>query len=93
MIDAGLPLVQCLEILSTQSENKSLASTLLDEYLEKYVDEETNKELKGHVLNLKGEILEYEGSSYQANIKYESSIELGNSKAMFNKYKSFRCFI
>jgi type IV pilus assembly protein PilC len=30
MIDAGLPLVQCLDILSTQSENKSLASTLRD---------------------------------------------------------------
>ncbi|MFZ3065049.1 MAG: type II secretion system F family protein [Nitrospirota bacterium] len=30
MIDAGLPLVQCLEILSTQSENKSLASALKD---------------------------------------------------------------
>ncbi|MBI5182155.1 MAG: type II secretion system F family protein [Nitrospirae bacterium] len=30
MIDAGLPLVQCLEILSTQSENKTLASTLKD---------------------------------------------------------------
>jgi len=28
MIDAGLPLVQCLEILSTQSENKILAKTL-----------------------------------------------------------------
>ncbi|MEK6679956.1 MAG: type II secretion system F family protein [Nitrospirota bacterium] len=30
MIDAGLPLVQCLEILSTQSENKSMASALKD---------------------------------------------------------------
>ncbi len=30
MIDAGLPLVQCLDILSTQSENKTLASTLKD---------------------------------------------------------------
>ena len=29
MIDAGLPLVQCLEILSTQSENKILAKTLV----------------------------------------------------------------
>ncbi|MHB8481499.1 MAG: type II secretion system F family protein [Nitrospiria bacterium] len=29
MIDAGLPLVQCLEILSTQSENKTLAKTLV----------------------------------------------------------------
>ena len=30
MIDAGLPLVQCLEILSTQSENKSMSSALKD---------------------------------------------------------------
>ncbi|MBI5180663.1 MAG: type II secretion system F family protein [Nitrospirae bacterium] len=30
MIDAGLPLVQCLEILSTQSENKSMAAALKD---------------------------------------------------------------
>lgn len=30
MIDAGLPLVQCLDILSQQSENKSLCSTLKD---------------------------------------------------------------
>ncbi|MBI5042510.1 MAG: type II secretion system F family protein [Nitrospirae bacterium] len=30
MIDAGLPLVQCLEILSTQTENKSLATALKD---------------------------------------------------------------
>ena len=29
MIDAGLPLVQCLEILSTQSDNKLLAKTLV----------------------------------------------------------------
>jgi type IV pilus assembly protein PilC len=29
MIDAGLPLVQCLEIISTQSENKLLAKTLV----------------------------------------------------------------
>jgi type IV pilus assembly protein PilC len=28
MIDAGLPLVQCLEILSTQSDNKILAKTI-----------------------------------------------------------------
>src|SRR4030066_1147306 len=28
MIDAGLPLVQCLEILSTQSENKVLRETI-----------------------------------------------------------------
>ncbi len=30
MIDAGLPLVQCLEILSTRGENKSLAKILKD---------------------------------------------------------------
>ncbi|HUK55411.1 MAG TPA: type II secretion system F family protein [Nitrospiria bacterium] len=30
MIDAGLPLVQCLEILSTQTENKFLAKTVGD---------------------------------------------------------------
>ncbi len=30
MIDAGLPLVQCLEILSTQSENKILAKAVSD---------------------------------------------------------------
>ncbi len=30
MIDAGLPLVQCLEILSTQQENKSFAKALTD---------------------------------------------------------------
>ena len=30
MIDAGLPLVQCLEILSTQSENKTMAAALKD---------------------------------------------------------------
>jgi type IV pilus assembly protein PilC len=29
MIDAGLPLVQCLEIISSQSENKLLAKTLV----------------------------------------------------------------
>jgi type IV pilus assembly protein PilC len=28
MIDAGLPLVQCLEILSNQTENKTLAKTI-----------------------------------------------------------------
>jgi len=30
MIDAGLPLVQCLDILGTQSENKKFGRTLLD---------------------------------------------------------------
>jgi len=30
MIDAGLPLVQCLEILGTQSENKTFKTILLD---------------------------------------------------------------
>jgi type IV pilus assembly protein PilC len=30
MIDAGLPLVQCLEILSTQQENKAFAKALAD---------------------------------------------------------------
>ena len=30
MINAGLPLIQCLEILSTQSENKTLKKTLAD---------------------------------------------------------------
>ncbi len=30
MIDAGLPLVQCLEILSTQTENKMLAKAVAD---------------------------------------------------------------
>lgn len=30
MIDAGLPLVQCLEILTKQTENKSLAKTISD---------------------------------------------------------------
>ena len=30
MIDAGLPLVQCLEILSTQTENKILAKSVAD---------------------------------------------------------------
>jgi len=30
MINAGLPLVQCLEILSTQSENKVLRETVGD---------------------------------------------------------------
>src|SRR5688572_32117867 len=29
MIDAGLPLVQCLEILGTQEEDKNFAATLL----------------------------------------------------------------
>src|SRR5512145_2844462 len=28
MIDAGLPLVQCLEILGSQTENKTLAQTI-----------------------------------------------------------------
>ncbi len=30
MINAGLPLIQCLDILSTQSENKTLRKTLVD---------------------------------------------------------------
>src|SRR5262245_11084729 len=30
MIDAGLPLVQCLDILATQSENKRFAKILAD---------------------------------------------------------------
>ena len=29
MIDAGLPLVQCLEILGTQEEDKNFAETIL----------------------------------------------------------------
>ena len=30
MIDAGLPLIQCLDILSKQTENKAFAKTIVE---------------------------------------------------------------